>query len=73
MVKDKKKKKPSWYQTVGLQTNYLATLNILQSANDKSQKNLITPQIESFINYGTSPTEEILERIETEVDQYLNN
>lgn len=36
-VKDDKKKLPCWYQTVGLQTNYLAIVKILQSTKDKSQ------------------------------------
>ncbi len=68
-----KKKRPSWYQTDGLQTNYLTIVHIIQSNSNKYQSKLDTPQITSFIYSGVTTSREVFEQIDMEANQFLKN
>lgn len=69
--KGKKKDRPDWYQTTGMQTNYLAIVNIIQSDPDKFQSGLEKSKVSPYIYSGILTDSEVLNQIDQEANQYL--
>ncbi|MCF6333841.1 MAG: hypothetical protein L3J11_11205 [Draconibacterium sp.] len=73
LKKEKKKSHPDWYQNTGMQTNYLAIVNMLQSDSGKFQSGLNIAQVSPFIYWGILPAPEIVDQIDREANQYVKS
>lgn len=67
--KEKKKLNSSWDTRLGVQVNYLAMINIVESGNDNSLD--LDYNVLKFIYYGTNETTETKAEIEKIVNNYL--
>ena len=73
LKKEKKKNQPDWYQTTGIQTNYLAITSIVLSASDKFKSELDMTKVSPYIYYGILTNPDIPNQIDQVTDKYLKN
>ena len=73
LKKEKKKNQPDWYQTTGIQTNYLAITSIVLSDSDKFKSELDMTKISPYIYYGILTNPDIPNQIDQVTDKYLKN
>lgn len=73
LKKGKKKNQPDWYQTTGIQTNYLAITSIVLSDSDKFKSELDMTKVSPYIYSGVLTTPEILNQIDQVTNKYLKN
>lgn len=71
--KEKKKSRPDWYQRTGMQTNYLAIVNTLQSDQGEIQSGLDVAEVSSYIYSGILTNPEITGQIDQLANKYIKN
>jgi hypothetical protein len=71
--KEKKKSRPDWYQTTGMQTNYLAIVNMLQSDQGEFQSGLDLSKVSPYIYSGILINPEITGQIDQAANKYIKN
>lgn len=69
--KEKKSRRPDWYKNTGIQTSYLAIINLIQNDIDKIELNIDMKNIESYVYTGKTLPVEIEEQINQAVNKYL--
>jgi hypothetical protein len=73
LKKEKKKSRPDWYQNIGMQTNDLAIVRMIQSDQGKFRSGLDSTQIYPYIYSGILTSPEIIDQIEQEAIQYVKS
>ena len=73
LKKEKKINQPDWYQTTGIQTNYLAITSIILSDADKFKSDLDMTKVLPYIYYGILSNQDIPNQIDKAADKYLKN
>jgi len=73
LKKEKKTNQPDWYQTTGIQTNYLAITSIILSDADKFKSDLDITKVSPYIYYGILSNQDIPNQIDKAADKYLKN
>lgn len=71
LKKEKKKYQPDWYQTTGIQTNYLAITSIILSDSDKFKSELDMNKVSPYIYSGILANPDVLNQIDEAADKYL--
>lgn len=73
LKKEKKKTRPVWYQNTGIQTIYLAIVNIMQSDTNQFQSGLDVSKISPYIYSGILTNPETMDQIDQAANKYLKN
>lgn len=73
LKKEKKKSHLEWYQNIGIQTNYLAIVNMLQSDPENFQSGLNIERVSQFIYWGILPAPEIVDQIDQKANQFVKS
>lgn len=73
LKKEKKKQQPDWYQTTGIQTNYLAITSIILSDSDKFKSELNMTEVSPYIYSGILTNQDVPNQIDQVTDKYLKN
>lgn len=73
LKKEKKKSRPTWYHVKGIQTNYLAIVNIIQSDTNQFHSGLDISKISPYIYSGIATNLETIEQIDVAANKYLEN
>lgn len=73
LIKEKKKHRPAWYQDAGLQTSYLAIVNVILSDSTEFQSGLDVSKVSSYIYSGILISPEIPDQIDQAANKYLKN
>ena len=71
LKKEKKKYRPDWYQTTGIQTNYLAISIIILSDSDKFKSELDMTKVSPYIYSGILVNPDVPNKIDEAADKYL--
>jgi len=73
LKKEKKKSRLDWYQDTGMQTNYFAIVNMLQSDVGKFQSGHEMTEISPYIYSGILNNPDVLNQIDQLAAEYLKN